>query len=103
MGLASVLELLYLEPVLLHAGAVDDTNQIQHRQCLICPMAVTKAPLDSLQAAFVPVLVALGRPVVEQVRELHPAVVLVEGSDRWREPTHQKDGYDDAACDELLR
>eukprot|EP00959_Pyramimonas_sp_CCMP1952_P373482 7821853-Pyramimonas_sp.AAC.1 len=77
--LAGASDLLYLGPVLLHAGIVYHTNQIQHRQRLTCPMAVTEAPQDSLQVVFVPVPVALGRPFVEQVRELHPAVVLVEG------------------------
>eukprot|EP00959_Pyramimonas_sp_CCMP1952_P352747 7390501-Pyramimonas_sp.AAC.1 len=41
-------------------------------------MAFAKAAPDSLQVVFVVVFEALGWPIVEQLRETHPSVGLVE-------------------------
>eukprot|EP00959_Pyramimonas_sp_CCMP1952_P098125 2051154-Pyramimonas_sp.AAC.1 len=64
MRLPGEFELLYLGPVLLHARIVAHFAKAQHRRCLVGPLADTKAALDSLQVAAMPVPMAYGRPAI---------------------------------------
>lgn len=64
----------------LHPGlVVDDLGDREDQQDLVCPWFVMQPSMGLLQELVVVVVLVLWRPVGEQVRNMNPSVILVEG------------------------
>eukprot|EP00959_Pyramimonas_sp_CCMP1952_P268915 5622869-Pyramimonas_sp.AAC.1 len=64
--LSSEPALLDVEPVVLRPSVVDHADQVQHSECLACPMAVSGIPANRLQVFVALMATSLRWPLVEQ-------------------------------------